>query len=462
MLGHLPHRSLQNLAKKYGPIMSMKLGSKPAIIVSSPEAAELFLKTHDILFASRPKIQASDIISYGSRGLVFSEYGPFWRNIRKLCTSELLSVAKIDSYVGTRKEEVEVLVGRLTAAREVVVDVTEVVERLIEDMTCRMMFGRCGDDRFDLTSVIHEGVTLMGAFNVADFVPFLGPFDLQGLTPRLKASSKAIDDILEIIIDDHVHKQEAKATNKMKQHEDFVDVMLSLINQSSSIHDELPYSIDRMNIKAIILDMIVGAIDTSSTAIEWIMSELLRHPQIMKKLQAELMSVVGGERMVEERDLAKLEYLDMVIKETLRLHPVAPLLVPRESTEEIVINEYFIHKKSRIIVNCWAIGRDPNVWSENVEEFFPERFIDSDIGLRGHHFQLLPFGSGRRGCPGMHLGLINVRLVVAQLVHCFDWELPNGMSPNELDMSEKFAGLAVPRANHLLAIPTYRLDAKNL
>ena len=284
---------------------------------------------------------------------------------------------------------------------------------------------------------------------------------IQGLTPRLKASSKAIDDILEIIIDDHVHKQEAKATNKMKQHEDFIDVMLSLINQSSSIHDELPYSIDRMNIKAIILDMIVGATDTSSTAIEWIMSELLRHPQIMKKLQAELMSVVGGERMVEERDLAKLEYLDMVIKETLRLHPVAPLLVPRESTDEIVIDEYFIPKKSRIIVNCWAIGRDLNVWSENAEEFFPERFIDSDIDLRGRHFQLIPFGSGRRGCPGMHLGLTNVRLVVAQLAHCFDWGLPNGMSPNELDMSEKFA-LAVPRANHLLATSTYRLNAKKL
>ena len=151
----------------------------------------------------------------------------------------------------------------------------------------------------------------------------------------------------------------------------------------------------------------------------------------------------------------------MVIKETLRLHPVAPLLVPRESTEEIVINEYFVPKKSRIIVNCWAIGRDPNVWSENVEDFFPERFIDSDIGLRGRHFQLLPFGSGRRGCPGMHLGLTNVWLVVAQLAHCFDGELPNGMSPNELDMSEKFA-LTVPRANHLLAISTYRLNAKKL
>ncbi|GFS40768.1 cytochrome P450, family 706, subfamily A, polypeptide 2 [Actinidia rufa] len=179
MLGHLPHRSLQNLAKKYGPIMSMKLGSKVAIIVSSPEAAELFLKTHDILFASRPKIQASDIMSYGSRGLAFSEYGPYWRNVRRLCTSELLSVAKIDSYAGMRKEEVEGLVGRLRAAREEVVDVTELVERLIEDMTCRMVFGRRGDDRFDLKSVVREAVDLVGAFNVADFVPFLGPFDLQ-------------------------------------------------------------------------------------------------------------------------------------------------------------------------------------------------------------------------------------------------------------------------------------------
>ncbi|KAE8683747.1 hypothetical protein F3Y22_tig00111191pilonHSYRG00206 [Hibiscus syriacus] len=138
----------------------------------------------------------------------------------------------------------------------------------------------------------------------------------------------------------------------------------------------------------------------------------------------------------------------MVIKESLSLHPVAPLLIPHESTEDITVNGYFIPKKSRIMVNAWSMGRDRKVWSDNTEEFFPERFEDSSIDLRGHDFQFIPFGAGRRGCPAMQLGLTTMRLIIAQLVHCFDWELPDAMLPNEIDMTEKF-GLTVPRAKHL-------------
>ncbi|KAF5180843.1 Cytochrome p450 [Thalictrum thalictroides] len=160
--------------------------------------------------------------------------------------------------------------------------------------------------------------------------------------------------------------------------------------------------------------------------------------------------------MVEETDLIKLSYLKMVIMESLRIHPVAPLLIPHESTEDITINGYFIPKKSRVLINTWAIGRDPNVWSSNAEEFYPERFIGTNIDIQGHEFQFLPFGSGRRKCPGLNLGMTVVQLVVAQLVHCFNLELLEGMSPDDLDMTEKF-GLTLPRANHLMAIPTYRL-----
>lgn len=202
--------------------------------------------------------------------------------------------------------------------------------------------------------------------------------------------------------------------------------------------------------------MLIASMDTSSTSIDWIFSELLRHPKVIKKLQKELEQVVGMNRMVNESDLEKLEYLDMVIKEGFRLHPIAPLLIPHESIEDCTIDGFDIPKGSRLLVNTWAIGRDPKVWPEP-EKFMPERFIDSNIDLRGHNFQLLPFGSGRRSCPGLQLGLTTVRLVLAQLVHCFDWKLPNGMMPNDLDMTEKF-GLVMTRAQHLMAIPTYRLD----
>ncbi|KAM5585312.1 hypothetical protein ABKV19_004618 [Rosa sericea] len=175
----------------------------------------------------------------------------------------------------------------------------------------------------------------------------------------------------------------------------------------------------------------------------------------MKKVQKELEHVVGMARMVKESDLDKLEYLDMIVKETLRLHPVAPLLLPHASTEDCTVNGFHIPEKSRVIINVWAIRRDKHAWT-NADEFIPERFAGSNIDLRGNHFQLIPFGSGRRRCPGIELGLVVVKLVLAQLLHCFDWELPDGLLPIELDMTEEF-GITVPRANHLLAVPSYRL-----
>lgn len=256
---------------------------------------------------------------------------------------------------------------------------------------------------------------------------------------------------METIIDDH---EQYARNDYTKLDRDFVDVILALKNNPTSTHQQLAQSMDRSNIKAIILDMIFGAIDTSQTSIEWIMSELIRHPRVMKVLQEEIKNVIVDCEFVEESHLAKLDYLDMVVKETMRLHPVAPLLLPHESMQDIVIDGYYIQKNSRIIVNNWGIGRDPRIWSENVEEFLPERFIGCNIDLRGKSFQLIPFGSGRRGCPGLHLGLINIKLVVAQLVHSFDWGLPFGMSPDDLDMDEIF-GLSVPRAKHLLAMPNF-------
>lgn len=202
--------------------------------------------------------------------------------------------------------------------------------------------------------------------------------------------------------------------------------------------------------------MLAASMDTAASAVEWTLSELLRSPRVMKKLQKELEDVVGLDRMVEESDLDKLEYLNLVIKETFRLHPVAPLLLPHYAMEDCTVDGYDIPKESRVIVNVYAIGRDPNVWSDP-EKFLPERFMGSDIDVRGQHFQLLPFGSGRRGCPGMQLGLIQVRLIVSQLMHCFDWQLPDNMMPKELDMTEEF-GLVVARANHLIAIPSLRLQ----
>lgn len=271
------------------------------------------------------------------------------------------------------------------------------------------------------------------------------------MTRRFQAASEAIDEVLEKIIDKHT-----KDARDGVNHMNFMDIMLSLMSKSNDFKDEPLYAIDRTNVKAIVLDILVGGIDSSLISVDWALAELLRHPRVMKKVQEELKNVVGMGRTVEESDLKSLIYMNMVLKEALRLHPVGPFLIPRESVEHSTINEHYIPKKARILINTWAIGRDPNAWSNNAEEFFPERFIDNNIDLYGHDFELIPFGSGRRRCPGIQLGLITVQLILAQLVHCFDWELPNDMSPSDLNMREKF-GLTMPRANHLIAKPTYRL-----
>ncbi|KAL2321218.1 hypothetical protein Fmac_030187 [Flemingia macrophylla] len=435
--------------------MSIKLGQVPAIVVSSPEAAELFLKTHDTVFASRPKTEVSERMTYGRKGLVYSEYGPYWRNVRKLCTIQLLSASKVDMFAPLRREELGVLIKSLekSAASGDVVNVSEQVREVMSNIVYKMVLGRSKDDRFDINGLIHQTMHLVGVFNMADYVPWLGFFDFQGLKGKIMKTSKAFDQMFEQIIKDHEYP--SGGDQKSGHSKDFVDILLSIMHQPVNLHEQ-ESGIDKTNIKAIILDMISAAFDTSSVLIEWAMSELLKHPMVMKRLQEELNNEVGKNRQVHESDLAKLPFLNMVVKETLRLYPVGPLLVPRESLEDITINGYFIKKKSRILVNVWAIGRDPKVWSDNAERFYPERFENNNIDIRGHDFQLLPFGSGRRGCPGIQLGLATVGLVLAQLVHCFNWELPFGMSPDDLDMTEEF-GLSIPRNKPLLAIPTYRL-----
>ncbi|RVX21582.1 Cytochrome P450 CYP736A12 [Vitis vinifera] len=428
MLGELPHQDLLRLAKRYGPIMYMRFALVPTIVVSSPQAAEQFLKTNDLVFAGRPPHEGSRIVSYDRKGISFTDYGPYWRNMRKLCTLGLLSNLRISSFQPLRREELDLLIKSLkeAALARTAVDLSAKISSLSADMSCRMIFGKKYMDK-DIDERGFKAVIQ------------------EGLARRMKAISKVFDAFFEKIIDDHIHEPKEEGQPK-----DLIDVMLGYMGSK-----ENEFQIERSNIKALVLDMLAGSMDTSATAIEWALAELLKNPRIMKKVQEELEKVVGMERKVEESDLESLEYLDMVVKETLRLHPVAPLLIPHESLEDCTINGFHIPQKSRVIVNTYAIGRDPNVWTD-AEKFLPERFIGSSIDLRGRDFQLIPFGSGRRGCPGMQLGLTVVRLVLAQLVHCFDWELPNGMMPSELDMTEEF-GLTVPRAKHLLAVPTYRL-----
>ncbi|PIA63580.1 hypothetical protein AQUCO_00201136v1 [Aquilegia coerulea] len=394
LLGDLPHQTMRKLSQKYGPIMKLQIGNVPVVVVSTVEAAELFLKTNDKIISSKPTAQVSKYMSYGSKGIVSAEYGPYWRNIRKLCIVHLLSVSKVDSFRPIRKEELRHLIKDLREAAK----------------------------------------------------------DREGMTRRWKIVSKLMDEFLDKIVDDY----EQNPTEQEEHHGGFIDILLSLMKSNNTQEDRL----DRTEVKATSLEILAAAMDTAIISIEWVFSELLRHPQVMEKVQEELANVIGLDRLVEEIDLAKLNYLDMVIKESMRLHPPTGLMW-RKPIEDMRVNNFYIPKKTWICINTHAISRDPVAWPENPEEFHPERFLNTKIDLRGHDMQLIPFGSGRRKCPGLELGLRTVQLVLAQLVHCFNWELPDGMSPVDVDMKEAY-GLTISRATPLLVRPTYRLHIHNI
>ena len=201
--------------------------------------------------------------------------------------------------------------------------------------------------------------------------------------------------------------------------------------------------------------MIAGGTESSAVTVEWAISELLRKPEIFKKATEELDRVIGRDRWVEEKDIVNLPYIDAIAKETMRLHPVAPMLVPRFSREDIKISGYDIPKDTRVLVNVWTIGRDPILW-ENPNEFIPERFIGKDIDVKGQDFELLPFGSGRRMCPGYSLGLKVIQCSLANVLHGFTWNLPPNMKKEDLDMDEIF-GLSTPKKIPLVAIIEPRL-----
>ena len=204
-------------------------------------------------------------------------------------------------------------------------------------------------------------------------------------------------------------------------------------------------------------DLIAGGTDTSATTVEWAMSELLKQPHLIDKATAELDRVVGTRRWVSERDIPGLPFLDAVVKETMRKHPVAVLLAPHLALRDCCVAGYHVREGTRVFVNTWSLGRDPSSW-DRPEEFRPERFEGRAVDVRGQSFELLPFGSGRRMCPGYSLGLKMISSALANLLHGFNWKLGEGVRAEDLDMDE-LPGLTIARKNPLVAVMEPRLPA---
>ncbi|GAB4834310.1 hypothetical protein Ancab_039977 [Ancistrocladus abbreviatus] len=231
---------------------------------------------------------------------------------------------------------------------------------------------------------------------------------------------------------------------------DFVeknDVLDELLSISKGNSDELKI----LDIPHLLLDLFGAGTNTTSSTIQWAMAELLRNPKVMKILKEELEQVVGKDKQLEEEDIARLPYLQAVIKETLRLHPPSPFLVPRIADKNIELCGFTVLKNTMLAVNVWAIGRDPNLWW-NADSFEPQRFMGSHIDFEGHDFELIPFGAGRRICPGLSLAHRMLHLILGSMIHSFDWKLEDGVTPENVNMDDSF-GFILWKARSLHAIP---------
>eukprot|EP00257_Ricinus_communis_P028004 XP_025015418.1 cytochrome P450 71D9 isoform X2 [Ricinus communis] len=368
LISPLPHHRLRDLAKIYGPVMSIKLGEVSAVVISSAEAAKEVLRTQDVSFADRPLGLSAKMVLYNGNDVVFGSYGEQWRQLRKICILELLSAKRVQSFKSLREAE-----SRL--------------ERLHQDT----------------------------------------------------------DQILEDIINEHRACKAVSKNGDQNEADNLLDVLLDLQEDGNL---RVPLTND--SIKGTILDMFAGGSDTTSKTAEWAVSELMFNPKAMKKAQEEVRRVFGQKGIVDESGFHELKFLKLVIKETLRLHPALPL-IPRECMNKSKINGYNIDPKTKVLINVWAIGRDSNIWPE-AEKFYPERFLDSSIDYKGTSYEFIPFGAGKRICPGMMLGTTNLELFLAQLLYHFDWQFPDGVTPETFDMTEAFSG-SINRKYDLNLIP---------
>ncbi|CAL5009214.1 unnamed protein product [Urochloa decumbens] len=467
LVGDLPHVSLRDLAAKHGPdLMLLRLGTVPTVIASSPRAAQAILRTHDHVFASRPSSTVFDALLYGSSSdIAFAPYGEHWRQARKLVTAHLFTVKKVHAYRHARKQEVSLVMAKIREAAEActAVDMSEMMNAFSNDMVSRAVSGKFfreeGRNKL-FRELVDTNSILFGGFSLEEYFPgVVANSSLGSLTrwfPRnrqARHTHKRWDDLLETIIRDHETRNSSIMHPRnvdQAAESDFTDVLLSV---------QQDYGITRDHIKAILVDMFGAGTDTSSLVLGFAMAELMRNPRHMTKLQGEVRRhTPEGQEMVDEENLPIMAYLKAVVKETLRLHQPAPLLLPHLSMADCVVEGYSIPSGTRVIINSWAISRDPESW-EKPEEFMPERFVDGGsaaaIDFKGNDFEFLPFGAGRRICPGLNFGLATVEIMLANLIYCFDWQLPNGMEAKDVDMTEVF-GLSLHPKEKLMLIPKLR------
>ncbi|KAM3339305.1 hypothetical protein P3S68_029174 [Capsicum galapagoense] len=448
-------RCFAEWAQIYGPIFSFYLGSQLNVVVNDAELAKEVLKDNDQNLANRFRTKPLDNVSKNGMDLIWADYGPHYVKVRKLCNLELFTPKRIEALRPIREDEVTAMVGNIFRDSNTPCNVSKTLMlrgylgAVAFNNITRVTFGK----RFmnsqgevdaqgeELKAIVTNGLKIGGKLNLGEYVPWLR-WAFKDEDEALEAQDRRLEKFTRIIMEEHTVAR--KKTGETKQH--FVDALLTLQKE---------YDLSDDTVIGLLWDMITAGMDTVAITVEWAMAELVRNPRVQQKVQEELDRVIGSDRIVNETDISKLSYLQHVVKESLRLHPPTPLMLPHMAGSNVQVGGYNIPKGSIVHVNVWALGRDPKVW-EYPLQFWPERFMKEDVDMKGHDYRLLPFGAGRRTCPGMNLAVNLVTSMIAHLLHHFVWSLPNGVEVKDVDMMES-PGTVTYMQTPLHVVPTPRL-----
>ncbi|KAI3748371.1 hypothetical protein L6452_11396 [Arctium lappa] len=371
--------------------------------------------------------------------------------MRKVFVSELLGPKRAGLFNHVTEMEIEGVVRSLSLLPSgTAVNIDNKLLALVFGIVCKVAFGKSyREEPFrgaTLKEMLDEAKKMLGG-SIGDHFRLGRILDkLSGWSGRLDKCFSNLDGYVQMVLDEHLNHEDGEISEREK---DFVHALIDLSSKENT-RDQSCLTKDDM--KALIMDVLTGGTDTIVVTMVWAMSEVARNPRVMKKLQSEIRSCVGRKQKVERSDMSHMTYLKMVVKETLRLHPPAPLLIPRECLSDCQIGGYDVFHATRVLINAWGIGRDPGTWGKNAAEFYPERFANLEFEFGGGNFDMVPFGGGRRSCPAFSSATTTVELTIANLLHWFDWEVPNGLKMEDLNMEED-GSLVVYRKSPLCLVP---------
>ncbi|KAK4260044.1 hypothetical protein QN277_003217 [Acacia crassicarpa] len=432
----LLHRTLASMADKYGPAFTIRMGSNKVLILSSWEMAKECFTVQDRVFSSRPVVTASKLLGYDCAMFGFAPYGAYWREVRKIATIELLSNHRLEKLKHMRTSEVDIAVKELYNSwssqgcpeNGVLLDMKQWFGNLCFNVLLRMVagkryFGASSEDDGEAQycqKVIRDLVHLFGVPVISDAIPMLKWWDRNGVKREMKKTARKLDQLIGEWLEEHKQKRRLLDEPAAREEQDFMDVMLRILQENP-----IPFYDSDTIIKSTSLNMIAGA-DSIVVAITWALCLILNNPRVLKKAQDELDIQIGRERQAKESDIKNLPYLQAIVKESLRLYPAGQLISFLEATEDCTLSTgYHVPAGTQLMVNLWKIHRDEQAWPDP-HSFKPERFLYSnkDIDVKGKNYELLPFGSGRRSCPGMSLALQMMHLTLTALLHSFEMFTP--------------------------------------